>query len=109
MHHEVSKLKKAAGRDILVYGGATFAASLIQNELVDEFYFLLNPFRLGNGSTLFQPNDDVQVFTLIQSMPFPCGTVLLQYTPNQSRTEGSSKNRSLVTGNLTDEMVSLKN
>ena len=83
MHHEVSKLKKAAGRDILVYGGASFAASLIQNGLVDEFYFLLNPFRLGNGSTIFRPNDDVQLFTLIKSTPFPCGTVLLQYTPNQ--------------------------
>lgn len=83
MHTELSKFKESAGNDILVYGGASFAASLIQNELVDEFYFLLNPFRLGNGLTLFQPTNDVQVFTLIQSMPFPCGTVLLQYNPNQ--------------------------
>ena len=83
MHNEISKLKKSEGNDILVYGGASFAASLIQNGLVDGFYFLLNPFRLGKGSTLFQPNDDVQLFTLIKSMPFPCGTVLLHYNPNQ--------------------------
>lgn len=82
MHNEISKLKKAEGRDILVYGGASFAASLIQNGLVDEFYFLLNPFRLGKGSTLFQPNDDVQLFTLLKSMTFPCGTVMLHYNPN---------------------------
>ncbi|GAB4006666.1 dihydrofolate reductase family protein [Spirosoma migulaei] len=83
MPTELSKLKKSAGNAILVYGGASFAASLIQAGLVDEFYFLLNPFRLGKGVTLFQANDDVQVFTLIKSMPFPCGTVLLQYNPNQ--------------------------
>lgn len=83
MHHELSKLKKSEGNAILVYGGASFAASLLQNGLVDEFYFLLNPFRLGKGLTLFQPNDDVQLFTLIKSKPFPCGTVLLQYNPNQ--------------------------
>ena len=84
MHTELSKLKKSAGNDILVYGGASFAATLIQNGLVDAFYFLLNPFRLGKGLTLFQPNDDVQLFTLIKSMPFPCGTVLLHYNSNQS-------------------------
>ncbi|GAB3337763.1 dihydrofolate reductase family protein [Larkinella ripae] len=83
MHTELSKLKKSKGNDILVYGGASFAASLIQTGLVDEFYFLLNPFRLGKGVTLFHPNADVQLFTLIKSMPFPCGTVLLHYKPKQ--------------------------
>lgn len=83
MHNELSKLKKSAGNDILICGGASFAASLLQNGLVDAFYFLLNPFRLGNGLTLFQPNDDVQLFTLIKSMLFSGGTVLLHYNPNQ--------------------------
>ena len=79
---EVSKLKKSSGQDILVYGGATFASALIQNELVDEFYFLLNPFRLGKGVTIFKPSSDVQLYTFVTSMPFPCGTILLNYKPN---------------------------
>lgn len=79
---EVNKLKKSSGKDILVYGGASFASALIQNGLVDEFYFLLNPFRLGKGLTLFKPSSEVQLFTFVKSMPFPCGTIMLNYKPN---------------------------
>ena len=79
---EVIKLKKSEGKNILVYGGASFASSLIQNNLVDEFYFLLNPFCLGKGSTIFERNKDILTFTLMKSMPFPCGTIMLQYKPN---------------------------
>ena len=82
MKNEVTKLKKLNGKDILVYGGASFATSLIENNLVDEFYFFLDPFRLGNGLTIFKPNNDVLTFTLIKSMHFPCGTVMVSYKPN---------------------------
>ncbi len=51
---EIGKLKKSKGKNILVYGGATFASSLIQNNLIDEFYFLLDPFCLGKGVTIFK-------------------------------------------------------
>lgn len=82
MNTQVTKLKKLDGKDILVYGGASFASSLIENNLVDEFYFLLDPFRLGNGVTIFKPNDDVLTYTFLQSMSFPCGTVMVSYKPN---------------------------
>ena len=81
INDEINKLKESTGKDILVYGGASFASSLIQNDLVNEFYFLLNPFCLGKGLTIFKPNKDVQTFTLVKSMPFPCGTVMLCYKP----------------------------
>ncbi len=79
---EIIKLKKLKGKDILIYGGASLASSLIQNNFVDEFYFLLNPFCLGKGLTIFKPNKDILVFTLVKSMPFPCGTIMLCYKPN---------------------------
>ena len=85
INHEIRKLKKSKGEAILVYGGASFASSLIQNHLVDEFYFLLNPFCLGKGVTIFQPKNDVELFTFIESTPFPCGTVMLNYKPNSMR------------------------
>lgn len=81
MNNEVMKLKKSKGKDILVYGGASFAASLIEKDLVDEFYFLLDSFRLGNGLSIFKPSDEVQLFNLVQSKSFPCGTVMVSYTP----------------------------
>ena len=79
---EVPKLKKSKGKDILVYGGASFTSSLVQNDLVDEFYFLLNPFCLGKGATIFKKDEGVQTFTFLKSKPFHCGTILLSYKPN---------------------------
>ena len=79
---EISTLKKSNGKNVLIYGGASFASSVIQNNLVDEFYFLLNPFCLGKGATIFKKDEGVQTFTFSKSIPFPCGTIMLSYTPN---------------------------
>ncbi len=78
---EVTRLKVTAGKDILVYGGASFAASLIDHNLVDAFYLLLDPFRLGKGVGIFKEIDKVQPFSLVKSRPFPCGTIMLHYLP----------------------------
>ncbi len=79
---EIVKLKNSKGKNILVYGGASFASSLIQNNLIDEFYFLLDPFCLGKGETIFKQREDIVTFTFLKSIPFPCGTVMLNYKPN---------------------------
>lgn len=82
INDEINKLKQSDGKDILVYGGASFAASLLQTNLINEFYFLLNPFCLGDGLRIFKPTQDIRTYTLVKSMPFPCGTVMLHYKPN---------------------------
>lgn len=82
INKEVTRLKNSNGKTILVYGGASFASSLVKNNLVDEFHFLLNPFCLGKGATIFKKEEGVQSFTLLNSKPFPCGTILLSYKPN---------------------------
>lgn len=81
LNDEIIKLKKLKGNDILVYGGASLASALIKNGLVDEFYFLLNPICFGKGLTIFKSIKNVLQLTLVKSMPFPCGTVLLCYKP----------------------------
>lgn len=79
---EISKLKNSKGKDILVYGGVSFASALIQNKLVDEFYFVLNPFCQGTGLSIFKENKDMLAFNLVKTLPFPCGSVMLNYKPN---------------------------
>jgi len=49
----VRNLKNEAGKDIIVYGGATFVSSLIENELIDEFNLFVNPVAIGNGLRIF--------------------------------------------------------
>ena len=76
---EVSKIKSQNGRDIVVYGGASFDSSLIKEKLIDEFYLFINPVAIGNGMTIFNDLNEIQKYTLIESKAFECGIVLLWY------------------------------
>jgi dihydrofolate reductase len=76
---EITKLKRQDGKDILVYGGASFNSSLIREKLVDEFYLLVVPIVFGNGKTIFKELKEIQKLTLIESKVFDCGLVLLHY------------------------------
>lgn len=76
---EVNRIKNQSGRDILVYGGASFDSSLIKEKLVDEFYLFINPIALGKGMSIFKDLNEVRKFTLIESRVFDCEIVLLHY------------------------------
>ena len=78
---EIQRLKRSKGKNMLAYGGVSFASSLIENGLVDEFYFLKNPFCLGKGLSVFKDYKDILTLNLEQAKPFPCGTVMLSYKP----------------------------
>ena len=81
---EVSKIKRQNGRDIIVYGGASFDSSLIKEKLIDEFYLFINPVAIGNGMTIFKDLNEIQKYNLIESKVFECGKVLLRYEPKRS-------------------------
>jgi dihydrofolate reductase len=49
----VNHLKRQAGKDILVYGGATFVSSLLENRLIDELHLFVNPVAIGDGMRAF--------------------------------------------------------
>lgn len=78
LSHEITQLKKQQGKDIIAYGGATFASALIGEGLVDELHLFINPTSIGKGLTPFTGRTGLQ---LVQSKAFPCGIVLLQYQP----------------------------
>jgi len=81
---EIIKLKSEKGRDIIVYGGASFDSSLIKAGLIDEFHLFINPAALGNGMTIFKDINEIQKFTMIKSTPFDCGIVELHYELNRT-------------------------
>lgn len=76
---EITQLKKQNGKDIIVYGGATFVSALIKNGLIDEFYLFLNPVKIENGLTIFDESPAKQNLNLVKSTSFDCGIVVLQY------------------------------
>src|SRR5258708_1730053 len=75
----VNQLKRQTGKDLLVYGGRSFVASLIERNLIDEYHLLLNPVFLGNGLTISSGLADSLRLTLVTSRAFSCGTILLCY------------------------------
>lgn len=74
----VQALKKAPGKDIMVYGGAGFASSLISENLIDEYYIFVNPVAIGKGLSIFK---EQKVLELVDSVAYKNGKVLNTYLP----------------------------
>jgi dihydrofolate reductase len=81
---EIMRLKNESGKDIVVYGGATFDSSLIKAGLIDEFHLFVNPAAIGSGMAIFEDINEIQKFTMVKSMPFDCGIVELHYQPKRN-------------------------
>ena len=80
LREEVTKLKRESDNDLIVYGGAGFNRSLIENDLIDEFHLFVNPVALHEGLPIF--SKEVKL-ALKQCIAFDCGEVLLQYEPKK--------------------------
>ena len=72
----VNQLKSASGKDIIVYGGATFVASLIENRLIDELNLFVNPIAIGEGRRIFEARTPLK---LAQSIAYSSGIVVNTY------------------------------
>jgi dihydrofolate reductase len=79
LREEITKLKNQDGGDIIVYGGASFDSSLIKENLIDEYYFFVNPVAIGNGKTIFKDLKEIRKLSLIESITFESGKILLHY------------------------------
>jgi dihydrofolate reductase len=75
---EISRLKLATRRNILVEGSGTLVQTLMQNELVDEYHLIVCPIVLGRGKHLFKDENNVTL-KLVETTKFSSGAVLLVY------------------------------
>lgn len=74
----VKELKSGPGKDVIVYGGATFVSSLIDHGLIDEFNLFVNPVAIGRGRRVFKEKTRLK---LAASTAYPCGIVVNSYLP----------------------------
>ncbi len=74
----VNELKRADGKDIIVYGGATFVSSLIENRLIDTLNLFVNPVAISNGLRIFTDRTPLK---LTASTAYDCGIVVNRYEP----------------------------
>jgi dihydrofolate reductase len=78
MVDEVNKLKQQSGKDMSV-GGAGLAASLMQLDLIDEFWLYVDPIILGGGKPMFPQLPHRTKLQLLETHTFTSGVILLKY------------------------------
>jgi|SRR5450631_750510 len=77
---QVRQLKQGAGREIIMFGSPGLSASLMQENLIDEYWLFINPIILGTGIPLFRENGTEIKLQLIKSVPFSGGVICLHYS-----------------------------
>jgi dihydrofolate reductase len=75
---EVTFLKQQAGGDIICFGGTSFAAGLLDANVVDELQLYVNPHAVGEGDSIFS---QARALQCIDATGYPCGIVVQRYRP----------------------------
>jgi dihydrofolate reductase len=72
----VDGIRHQPGKDIVVYGGATFVASLIEHTLIDELNLFVNPVAIADGMRAFTARTPLR---LVESKAYPSGVIVSTY------------------------------
>jgi dihydrofolate reductase len=76
---QIKKLKEEDGPELQVHGSGNFIQTLLQNDLVDEFWLKIFPITLGKGKRLFDRGTIPAAFTLIESKISPSGVIIASF------------------------------
>jgi dihydrofolate reductase len=76
---KIKQLKKDDGPEIQVHGSGNLIQTLLQNDLVDEFWLKTFPVSVGTGKRLFAEGTMPAGFTVIESRISPAGVVASSY------------------------------
>ncbi|RYG74365.1 dihydrofolate reductase [bacterium] len=76
---KVRELKQQEGPDLQVYGSSVLLQTLMQHDLVDEYWLKIYPITLGQGKRLFQEGTMPAAFTLFESTVSPSGVIFASY------------------------------
>jgi dihydrofolate reductase len=86
---EITKLKNEAGKDLLIMGSATLLQSLMAADLIDEYWFLVQPIVMGRGKRVFKDSAGPSRLKLVRTTTLGLGVVGLCYRaePTPARRE----------------------
>jgi dihydrofolate reductase len=75
----INELKQQPGGDIVMFGSPTLARSLMQDNLIDEYWLFINPVIVGTGTPLFGDLNNTINLELAESTMFKNGVVCMHY------------------------------
>lgn len=76
---KLKKLKQEDGPDLQVHGSGNLIQTLMENDLVDEFWLKIFPVTLGKGKRLFDKGTLPGTLKLIDSKVTPNGVIFASY------------------------------
>ena len=76
---EINSFKQAPGKNVMIFGSPTASHSLMEYNLIDEYWLFVNPVILGEGIPLFTRLSKRSSLTLVTSKAFAYGVVALHY------------------------------
>lgn len=81
---EVEEMKRAPGKHLVLFAGATLASAFVDLDLIDEYRLMVHPIVLGRGLPLFEGLGEERPLSLVRAKTFSSGVVLLQYERERS-------------------------
>ena len=82
---EIRKLKEERGKEIILFGSPTLAQTLMQEDLIDDYWLFVNPILLGQGIPLFKGlTKEIRLKHLLSKI-FASGVVCLHYEANRDK------------------------
>jgi dihydrofolate reductase len=79
----ITAIKKQPGKDLVLFGGASIAATCIQLNLIDEYRITIHPVLLGGGKSLFKGLSEQRQLKLVNTEIYSTGAVLFYYKPKK--------------------------
>jgi dihydrofolate reductase len=80
---EAIRSLRASGGDggLQVWGSASLARQLVENDLVDEYQLMLEPIVLGGGKTIFPSDGKARTLELVSVKQAKTGVLICEYRP----------------------------
>jgi len=76
---EIAELKKQPGKNLILFASPGLASTFMNLNLIDEYWFNVNPILLGEGIPLFKNLSDMRTLKLLDSKTYKQGVVNLHY------------------------------
>jgi dihydrofolate reductase len=75
----VNALRERPGRDVNVMGSSQLVQSLLEDDLVDEMFLMIEPITLGGGKGIFPTNGAARRFELVSATTAGTGVQICRY------------------------------
>jgi dihydrofolate reductase len=77
---EINQLKQSTEKEILVFGSPTAGHALMVENLIDDYWFNINPVLLGDGIPVFKDLRTQTNLSLVATEVFTSGVISAHYT-----------------------------